>query len=266
MPAANPFLNAVPDLYATADRLTRRTNALHRAKISGRHAADVIADLAPSDASVIADIGCGRGTTTLVLAARLRPNLLIALDASAALLDAARQRVARPGARFVRADFHHLPLTDRSCDLIIAAFCLYHSPNPSTVIAEIARCLTSGGTAILATKSADSYRELDEVMATSGLDPDATRRPSLYETADSKNLPTMVKAALHVRDVISDHHVFRFTGLNHAAEYLATSPKYALPNRLRHDPAAIAAELRARLPDRPLTTSSTITYTIATRP
>src|SRR4051794_13496715 len=132
MSAVNPFLDAVPGLYATADRLFRRTDALHRAKISGRHAADVIADLAPPNASVIADIGCGRGTTTLVLADQLQPRLLIALDASAALLDAARRRVARPDVRFVCGDFHRLPLADGSCDLITAAFCLYHSPNPST--------------------------------------------------------------------------------------------------------------------------------------
>jgi SAM-dependent methyltransferase len=264
--SSNPFLDAVPGLYATADRLARRTDALRRAKISGRHAADVIADLAPRHTSVVADIGCGRGTTTLVLADRLRPSKLIALDASAALLDAARQRVNAPNIRFVRADFHQLPMIAASCDLITAAFCLYHSPEPRTVIAEIARCLTPGGTAIMATKSADSYRELDTVMAASGLDPEATRRPSLYETAHGQNLPAIAGEVLVVRDVVQDHHVFRFTGLNHTAEYLATSPKYALPDRLPRDPAAIATELRERLPDRPLTTTSTITYVVADRP
>lgn len=264
--STTPFLDAVPSLYATADRLTRRTSALHRAKIHGRHVADVIAGLAPRNPSVIADIGCGRGTTIRVLADRLRPSVLIALDASAALLNVARQRVNLPRARFVRADFHQFPMADRSCELIIAAFCLYHSPDPSTVITEIARCLTPAGTAMLVTKSADSYHELDTLMATSGLDPEATRRPSLYQTAHSQNLPTMTQDVLHIRNVVSDHHVFRFTDLNHTAEYLATSPKYALPKQLAGDPAAIAAELHTRLPDRPLTTSSTITYVVATRP
>jgi hypothetical protein len=51
-------------LYATTGRLACRTSALHRARVSGRHAADVIADLATAAAipapAVIADIGCGR--------------------------------------------------------------------------------------------------------------------------------------------------------------------------------------------------------------
>jgi SAM-dependent methyltransferase len=264
--STNPFLDSVPALYATSDRLGRRTDALHRAKVSGRHAADVIAELAPRHASVVVDIGCGRGSTTAVLTERLTPAALIALDASAALLGTARQRVSRPGVRFVCADFHSLPFAAASCELVVAAFCLYHSREPRVVLGEIARCLTPDGTAILVTKSADSYRELDTLVAASGLDPEATERPSLYETANSANLPAMADEILHVRDVIHDRHTFRFTGMDHVAEYLATSPKYDLPEDLPHRPAAIAAELRTRLPDRPLTTSSTVAYVLADRP
>jgi len=39
MSTANPFLDSVPGLYATSDRLACRTDALRRAKISGRHVA-----------------------------------------------------------------------------------------------------------------------------------------------------------------------------------------------------------------------------------
>ncbi len=51
------------------------------------------------------------------------------------------------------------------------------------MIDEITRCLRPGGTAILATKSADSYRELDQLVAASGLDPAALSRPGLYQAA-----------------------------------------------------------------------------------
>jgi SAM-dependent methyltransferase len=264
MSTANPFLDSVPDLYATSDRLACRTDALHRAKIAGRHVADVIAELAPPTASVVADIGCGRGTTTAVLASRLSPSALIAIDASAALLETARQRV--PDARFVCADFHSMPLASSSCELVVAAFCLYHSHEPRVVLSEIARCLVPGGTAILVTKSADSYRELDALVAASGLDPAATERPSLYETANSANLPGLTDQALHVCGVIHERHVFRFADVGHLAEYLTTSPKYVLAEDLPHRPTEIAAELRTRLTNGPLTTSSTVTYVIARRP
>ena len=265
MSTANPFLDSVPSLYATPGRLTCRTDALHRAKLSGRHAAEVIAELAPRHASVIADIGCGRGTTTAALAERLRPSTLIALDTSPALLETARQRVRGPGVRFVGGDFHSLPLGAASCELIVAAFCLYHSREPRTVLAELTRCLTPGGTALLATKSADSYRELDTLIAASGLDPDAMGRSSLYETANSSNLPELADEILNVRSIVHEQHTFRFTGHDHVAEYLATSPKYVLPEGLPNHPETLAAELRTRLPDQPLTTTSTVTYVIACR-
>jgi ubiquinone/menaquinone biosynthesis C-methylase UbiE len=99
----------------------------------------------PFPAAVIADIGCGRGTTTLTLADRFPRARIAAIDLSAAPLTAARNRTGSPGrAAAVHADFHRLPLADRSCDPIVAAFGLYHSPDPASVIAEIARCLSRG--------------------------------------------------------------------------------------------------------------------------
>ncbi|MGH8883765.1 MAG: class I SAM-dependent methyltransferase [Egibacteraceae bacterium] len=197
----NPFLDPAMvggQLYATADRLARRTGALHRAKVAGRHAAQVIAELAmstmPSRPWLTAvDVGCGRGTTTRVLADQLRPAQLIALDVSPAVLAAARVRLARYGpVRFVCADFHRLPLGDASCHLVVAAFCLYHSRQPAVVVAEIARCLMPWGAAILVTKSADSYRKLDELVAASGLDhrPQSARACTRQPTAaTSPNWP-----------------------------------------------------------------------------
>ena len=97
---ASPFTDPSQvrgSLYASAGRLTRRTSALHRARVHGRHAAEVIADLAAeataTSAPVIADIGCGRGTTACTLARRLPQARIIAIDLSAALLTAAKSRL-----------------------------------------------------------------------------------------------------------------------------------------------------------------------------
>src|SRR5260370_23765145 len=164
------------------------------------------------------------------LARRLRAAAVVGVDLSPALLAATRHRLpAESGPALACADFHHLPMADARCDVVVAAFCLYHSAAPGRVISEIARCLRRGGTAILVTKSADSYRELDHLVAASGLDPCALSRPSLYQTAHSGNLPALVSAHLRVQRVIHHGHRFTFTNLAHAAEYLATSPKYQLP-------------------------------------
>jgi ubiquinone/menaquinone biosynthesis C-methylase UbiE len=260
-------------LYASADRLARRTSALHRARVAGRHAGEVIADLAEAalapggSRARVADIGCGRGTTTRMLAQRIPGAAVPGLDLSAALLAAARERQPEALAvRFVRADFCHLPLADQSCHVMVAAFCLYHCAVPGQVIGEIGRCLRPGGTAILVTKSADSYRELDELLAAAGLDPGALSRPGLYDTAHSGNLPALASAHLSVQRVMHHAHRFTFSGLADAAKYLATSPKYRLPAAVAGDPAAITGALRARLRDGPVTTTSTVSYVVAERP
>jgi ubiquinone/menaquinone biosynthesis C-methylase UbiE len=257
-------------LYSTADRLASRTSALHRARVSGRHAADVIADLA-SDAArpeptVIADIGCGRGTTTLTLTKRFPRARIAAIDLSEALLTVTRNRLADSGtAAAILADFHRLPLADGSCGLVVAAFCLYHSPHPASVIAGIARCLTDTGTVIIAVKSADSYRELDRLMADSGLDPTAESRPSLYQAAHSGNIKALAGTGLKVRQTVHETHRFIFPTLADAAEYLATSPKYDLPQALPGCPAALAAALRESVPDKPVPVTSVVTYVVAGR-
>jgi len=270
---ANPFTNPGQvrgALYASADRIARRTGALHRARVTGRHAGEVICDLAEAapgaDTGLIADLGCGRGTTTRMLAKRMPNARVIGADLSAALLVAARQRLTGASrAALVRADFCWLPFPDGFCNLIVAAFCLYHARSPTKVIAEMARCLVLDGTAIIAVKAADSYRELDQLIARSGLDPAAESRPSLYQAAHSGNIESLVATSLDVREVIHETHQFVFPTLAAVAGYLSTSPKYDLPPGLTGHPAALAAALRVQAPDEPVIATSVVTYLSAVR-
>ncbi|MEU3164039.1 class I SAM-dependent methyltransferase [Streptosporangium sp. NPDC006930] len=273
--STNPFLDATvrEGLYRDASRLSARTSALHRAKTRGRPVAEVIADLASAhllapQPSLVIDIGCGRGTSSRVLTERLRPRRLIGIDASAAMLDDARARLGVTGdaASFVQADFHHLPVPSGTCTVAVAAFCLYHASRPEAVITEIARTLAPGGIAILVTKSADSYRDLDVLVANAGLDPDAPHRESLYAAAHSANLAGLTEPVLPIEHLEHEEHGFTFADLSHVAEYLATSPKYHLPAELHGAPAAIAVALRARLSDAPVSTTSIVTYLLARKP
>ncbi len=163
---------------------------------------------------MVCDIGCGRGTTTLQLARRVGPARLIALDQSRALLDTVQDRLGHAGhaVETVRADFHHLPLAEASIDIAVAAFCLYHSPHPGHVVIEIARCLAPRARAVLVTKSADSYHEIDQLIAEAGLDPQADTRPSLYASFHSGTIAEITVTALRVEQVVHQRHVFRFDG------------------------------------------------------
>ncbi|GAB3448649.1 class I SAM-dependent methyltransferase [Actinophytocola sediminis] len=272
----NPFVSGDIGqvLYGTADRLAARTGALHRAKTAGRPVADVVAELAHVHRDglawqVVLDIGCGRGGSTQALATQLQPDLLVGVDASAAMLAAARRRMAgasdRPAVGWTRGDFHELPFKTGVCALAVAAFCLYHSPHPERAIAEIARCLEPNGLAVLVTKSLDSYHQLDALAAVAGLDRDARVRPSLYASAHSGNLASLAATALHVCQVAHERHRFRFTSLRHVAEYLATSPKYHMPSTLQGQVDAIEAALITVVPDQPVDTDSTVTYVVARR-
>lgn len=272
MSTANPFLNGadVRALYATPDRIATRTHALRTARIAGAPATGVIADLAegllPSQHLHIADIGCGRGSTTLELARRIPTAQITALDLSPTLVSVAAGRLsefghASPG---LSADFRALPFRTGSLTLVVAAFCLYHAPDPSQVLTEIRRCLTPDGAVIIATKSLDSYTELDHLVAATNLDPDATRGPSLYDTFHSDNAPELVADQFAIENLRHDEHRFRFTDEAHLARYLATNPKYRLPAGLR-DPHTLTSELQRCRAEVPIVATSTVTY-ISGRP
>lgn len=271
-PFTDPDL--ITQLYADPERLVRRTGSLHAAKISGADATDTIVTLAARVAPprpVIWDIGCGRGTTTLALAAHLQPRRLVALDQSSALLTTVAERALAAGHDITteQVDFHQLPAlsgADDAVDVVVAAFCLYHSPRPKQVIAQIAPCLTTEGHAVLATKSVDSYAEIDQVVTALGLDPEASRRQSLYQTFHSANAEAVVSTALDVEQVMHQQHTFRFGDAEHLATYLSTMAKYELPDDLTGDPVALADALHDRVAGWPVITTSTVTYIVAARP
>lgn len=200
MNITNPFLDPSrqAELYGHASRLTGRSNALLRAKTSGRPVPDAIVQLVrahherPGRLGLVLDVGCGRGTSSMALAEQLRPRHVIGLDAAPALIEQARRRARHvPGLQlsFLRGDFHQIPLPTSSCDVAVAAFCLYHSTHPQKVIAELGRVLRPEGLAVLVTKDLDSYQEMDELVAAAGLDLRATGHESLYVSAHSATSP-----------------------------------------------------------------------------
>lgn len=271
----NPFLDPArqEELYGHASRLVGRSNALMRAKTAGQPVSDTIVELArthraecPERLRFVVDIGCGRGTSSLALAEQLHPERLVGIDAAPALVAEARKRVSRVSGiqvGFLQGDFHTMPMPDGSCDLAVAAFCLYHSTQPEQAIAEIARVLAPDGLTILVTKALDSYSEMDALVAAVGLDPRAEQHESLYISAHSGNLAELAKPSLNVITTEREEHRFAFDGHDHAAEYLATNPKYDLAPGLYGNPGALAATLHEFLPDKPVTTSSVITYVVA---
>ncbi len=97
---------------------------------------------------IVADIGCGTGNA----AEQLSPHVtkVIAIDREPAMLESARKRLKdRDNIDFRQGDLTRLPLKDAEVDAAIMVLLLHHVPDPSAAIAEVARVLRRGGTALI---------------------------------------------------------------------------------------------------------------------
>jgi trans-aconitate 2-methyltransferase len=95
----------------------------------------------------VLDAGCGSGRVTELLAQRVPDGSVVALDASDAMVDAARQRLAPYGDRieFVVADLGEpLPLAE-PVDAILSTATFHWVPNHDALFANLAAVVRPGG-------------------------------------------------------------------------------------------------------------------------
>jgi len=130
-----------------------------RARVYGRgFGTEALLGLLPASWTV-ADLGCGTGALTAALAARVRK--VVAVDRSAAMLQAARRRT--DGLRNVElheADLAQLPLPSASCDAAMLVLVLAYQEDPGPVLAEARRILRPGGRLVVV----DAVRHADEEL------------------------------------------------------------------------------------------------------
>jgi ubiquinone/menaquinone biosynthesis C-methylase UbiE/DNA-binding transcriptional ArsR family regulator len=102
--------------------------------------------LAP--AWVVGDLGCGTGAMTAALAPFVAR--VIAVDNSAAMLAAAKRRLAgQDAAEFRRGDLEQLPIADAELDAAVLTLVLPYLPEPVRALAEVARVLRPGGRVLI---------------------------------------------------------------------------------------------------------------------
>lgn len=96
------------------------------------------------DGWVVGDLGCGTGQVSEAVAPHVRQ--VIAVDASADMLQAARERLGgAPNVLFHQGALEHLPLADATLDATCLMLVLHHLPDPQGVLAEAARVTKPGG-------------------------------------------------------------------------------------------------------------------------
>jgi ArsR family transcriptional regulator len=92
----------------------------------------------------VGDLGCGTGQMSAAFAPFV--HQVIAVDASAAMLQAARKRLEQFGNVELRlGDIESLPIEEGRLDAATLALVLHHLPAPQHALAEVARVLKPGG-------------------------------------------------------------------------------------------------------------------------
>ena len=95
-----------------------------------------LAALADGDA-VVGDFGCGTGQVSAALAPFV--DAVIAVDTSAAMLQAAKRRLAGlDNIDLRRGELEALPIDDERLDIAVLMLVLHHTPEPEKALAEVA--------------------------------------------------------------------------------------------------------------------------------
>ena len=158
-----------------------------------RHGPDLLVDrLDLNDDSVVLDIGCGPGVDLAELGARSR--FAAGIDRSKPMVTTASERVAGLRASAMVGDGQALPFRARTFDACMARAVLIHTPEPESVVKEIARVLKPGGTVVLAEPDHGSH-----LVATPHQDVferiKAHRRTQFRNPLIGRRLPDLVTAA-----------------------------------------------------------------------
>lgn len=94
----------------------------------------------------VLDVGCGPGTITVDLAARVAPGTVVGIDRSADVVAlAAESHADRPGVRFEVGDVYALDAADGTYDVVHAHQVLQHLSDPVAALVEMRRVCRPGG-------------------------------------------------------------------------------------------------------------------------
>ncbi|QTE28671.1 methyltransferase domain-containing protein [Pengzhenrongella sicca] len=140
----------------------------HRWRTAENSAAYLLPALVPGQR--LLDVGCGPGSITIDLAARVAPGEVVGLDRSERVIHLARAAAREAGATgivFDVGDVYALPYPDASFDVVHAHQVLQHLVDPVAALRELRRVTRPGG--LVAVRDAD-YAAMTWYPESPGLD------------------------------------------------------------------------------------------------
>jgi ArsR family transcriptional regulator len=142
---------------------------------------------------IVADLGAGEGAFALQLAARAKK--VIAVDASAKMIEVGRDLAARHGIRNIDyrlGDMEEIPIADGEVELVFFSQSLHHALHPERALQDAARILLPGGRIVVLDLLKHRFEEAREMYADEWLGFSEAELESMLENAGFVNVETVV--------------------------------------------------------------------------
>jgi SAM-dependent methyltransferase len=174
-----------PDAFATRYDYFRAVDNLREAPDSEPYSLSAaVHEYETSGGMRVLDYGCGHG---YVLGHYARNGAdVVGVDITDRAVELSRERFALLGlaGEFLRTDGAPLPFEAESFDIACSMGVLHHIPDPTPVVAELARVLKPGGRLIVMVYNRDSFRYHVTFRARRRFGPDPFRGRSLDDQVD----------------------------------------------------------------------------------
>ena len=195
----------------------------------------------------VMDAGCGTGRVTEMLLERLPRGRAIALDASGAMVEQARQRLERFGARveYVQADLGRPLPIEGSVDAVLSTATFHWVPDHDALFENLAAVLRPGGSLVAQCGGAGNIADLLE--AARAVDP-GFDTIAHFETAEDTAVRLARAGFVEVETWLSDEPT-RFEPGEPFEAYLATVALREHAERLGREGGAFIRATAARLPE-----------------
>ena len=186
--ASEPHAASIADQFTRQAALFAAAPALH-----AQAALNVLVDAArPLATDTVLDVACGPGSVVLAFAKRVHGAA--GLDATAAMLEQARQAAEKSNTQNVtwhQGSVYALPFDDGVFDIVSCRFAFHHLERPAEAFAEMVRVCRSGGRIVLC----DAVASDDVLKAEAFNRMECFRDPSTVEFRSLAVLVALFRAA-----------------------------------------------------------------------